>query len=143
VSEINSPAVGITEEMIVAGADVIDPTHAFASTKRTVREVLEAALAGRTVRDRRSYIADETSLRGRWGVARCAYAAAHDIEPHEVDTTDGSYADLSMVITEDYWEMLEVLSKAAGLPDDSDFADILEWISARASGSSESGDPKP
>lgn len=124
----------ITDEMVAAAQVVIERGHSYLSSRALAEDVLGAALAGLLIRDRRSYIEDESHPRNRWGVARCAYAAAHDIEPHEVDTTDGSYADMSMVITEDYWEMLEVLAKAAGLPEDADFADILEWINARKAG---------
>jgi hypothetical protein len=130
MSGITSPAVGITEEMVVAGADVIDPTHAFASTKRTVREVLEAALVGRTVvqlpePDGEDSDGDPSwSLRSKGGevVAYLEEGAQPHVTAFDLRGSEGAPADVA---------------EAYGL------AMIAAARTARrlASGSSESGEP--
>ncbi len=68
----------------------------------------------------------------KYGLAKCVYAAAHDIEPWTVDETDGGYTDVCELIAEDWNATLEPLALALGMPDDSDYAAILQRVTARS-----------
>ena len=68
----------------------------------------------------------------KYGLARCVYAAAHDIEPWTVDETDGGYGDVCELIAEDWNSTLEPLALALGMPDDSDYAQILKRVAELA-----------
>lgn len=82
---------------------------------------------------------ERTARRLRYGLAKCVYAAAHDIDPWEVEETDGGYQDVHQLCFDEESDMVEILAKAAGLPDDAEYAHVLEWITARSGGE---GDPK-
>lgn len=64
----------------------------------------------------------------KYGLARCVYAAAHDSDPWSVDETDGGYGDVRDLIAEDWNVTLEPLALALGMPDDSDYAVILQRV---------------
>jgi hypothetical protein len=74
-------------------------------------------------------MADDTAEKlAAYGLAKCVYAAAHDIEPREVDDTDGGYDDVRHYVFVDWCQTLEPLALALGLADDADYPDILEAI---------------
>jgi hypothetical protein len=66
----------------------------------------------------------------KYGLAKCVYAAAHDVDPWTVDETDGGYGDITALIAEDWNATTEPLALAVGLPDDSEYAEILARVSA-------------
>jgi hypothetical protein len=68
----------------------------------------------------------------KYGLAKCVYAAAHDIEPWTVDETDGGYADVCELIAEDWNATLEPLALALGMSDDSDYAAIVQRVAELA-----------
>lgn len=74
------------------------------------------------------------STEPEWGLARRVYAAALDVDPGEVDDTDGGYGDVAHLLAEDNWELCEALARALRLPDDAEWWQIMqridEWRSA-------------
>lgn len=63
-----------------------------------------------------------------WTLARRVYAAAHDMEPRQVDATDGSYVEVAELLAKDDWDRSEILARALGLPDDTEWGEILAQI---------------
>lgn len=100
--------------------------------KMELVEVLDTP-AARSVAGTEARTAVDPKLKAQidwWGLAKCVYAAAHDIDPGQVDTPDGGYGRICALINADWNDTLEPLARAVGLPDDAEYeyAEILERI---------------
>lgn len=80
-----------------------------------------------------------TARRLRWGLPRCVYAAAHDVAPEDVERTDRGYARVHALIRETEQEYVQMLCIAAGLPQDTDYEDLVQWIEKHAEGGADRG----
>jgi hypothetical protein len=155
VSEVNSSAVGITEEMIAAGVRALmEPSEEIYSVRAlnllaaeaVVKQVLGAALAGRKV--------VQPAPRDQVYQTIADVRDACERTPRDVDTADiidslvaGGFLVLAPEEVMTDWCNCQAVRGTANYPGPwhpkGDPVGCLKHGSTVASGSSESGDPKP
>lgn len=76
--------------------------------------------------------AEWTARRSHYGLPRTIYAAAHDVLPEDVDRTDRNYQRVHRLIMDNDQDYINALVSAAGLPEGTEYEQLVEWIETKA-----------